>query len=200
MGRNPHESATRERLIQAAVDVFAAQGYHRATVDDIATASDASKGTFYYYFRSKQGIFLELLEQLAEMVESGVEAVIERETGALAKIEAALRVLLETASANQGLTRILLIESVALGAGLEQSRLSIHRRFAAFIQRHLDGAVSDGGIPPQDTRTAAMAWVGAINEAAIQQMAAGRDLKELLPPLRLLLLRSIGARTADETA
>jgi hypothetical protein len=88
-----------------------------------------------------------------------------------------------------------LIESAALGPEFEQSRLSIHRRFAALIQRHLDAAVADGAIPAQDTRTAALAWVGAINEAVTQQMAAGGDPTLLLPPLRLLLLRSIGAWT-----
>lgn len=198
--RSAIESATRERLVQAAMDVFAARGYHGTTVDDIVAASESSKGAFYYYFPSKQGIFLELLGQLAKIVEAGVEVAIEHERGALAKVEAALRVVLEVASAHRDLTKILLIEAAALGPEFEQSRLGIQRRFAEVIQRHLDRAVADGAIPPQDTRTAAMAWIGAINEAVTQQMAAGADLMVIMPALRTLLLRSIGARASDETA
>lgn len=188
------DSPTRDRLIQAAMDVFAARGYHGVTVDDIAAASGTSKGAFYHYFPSKQAIFLSLLDRLVDMVERGVEQAIEQEEGALAKVEAALRVVLEVASARRDLARILLIEAAALGPEFEQGRLGIHRRFAALIQRHLDRAASDGAIPPQDTRAAAAAWIGAINEVVTQQLAKGGDLSAVLPSLRLILLRSVGAK------
>ncbi len=187
------ESSTRDRLLQAAMDVFAERGYHGTTVDDIVAASESSKGAFYHYFPSKQGIFLKLLDQLVEMVEAGVERAIDREEGALAKVEAALRVVLEVASARRDLARILLIEAAALGPEFEQSRLGIHRRFAALIQRRLDRAVADGAIPQQDTQAAAMAWIGAINEVVTQELARGGGLIDRLPALRMLLLRSIGA-------
>lgn len=187
------ESPTRDRLLQAAMDVFAERGYHGTTVDDIVAASESSKGAFYHYFPSKQGIFLKLLDQLVEMVEAGVEHAIDREEGALAKVEAALRVVLEVAAARRDLARILLIEAAALGPEFEQSRLGIHRRFAALIQRRLDRAIADGAIPQQDTQAAAMAWIGAINEVVTQELARGGGLIERLPALRMLLLRSIGA-------
>ncbi len=194
------ELSTRDRLLQAAMDVFAERGYHGTTVDDIVAASASSKGAFYHYFPSKQGIFLKLLDQLVETVEAGVEHAIDREEGALAKVEAALRVVLEVASDRRDLARILLIEAAALGPEFEQSRLGIHRRFAALIQRRLDRAVADGAIPQQDTRAAAMAWIGAINEVITQELAQGGGLIERLPALRMLLLRSIGVGTTGEHA
>lgn len=188
------ESATKDRLLRAAADVFANRGYHGATVDDIVSASATSKGAFYHYFPSKQGVFLTLLDRLADLVERGVEAAIEQQQGALAKVEAALRVVLEVASERRDLAKILLIEAAALGPGFEQSRAGIHRRFAGLIQRHLDRAVADGALPPQDTALAAAAWIGAINEIVTQRIASGGDLMAGLPSLRLLLLRSVGAR------
>lgn len=196
--RSTLETATRDRLVQAAMDVFARRGYHGTTVDDIVAASDTSKGAFYHYFPSKQGIFLILLDQLAGMVEAGVDHAIDKEDGALAKVEAALRVVLEVAASHRDLARILLVEAAALGPEFEQGRLGIHRRFAALIQRHLDRAVADGAVPVQDTRIAAAAWIGAINEVVTQQMASGADLLAVLPPLRTVLLRSIGARISGE--
>jgi AcrR family transcriptional regulator len=191
------ETPTRDRLMQAAMDVFSQRGYHGTTVDDIAAASGSSKGAFYHYFPSKQGIFLSLLDQLVKMVEAGVDAAIDREHGAMAKVEAALRVVLEVAAERRDLTRILLIEAAALGPEFEQSRLGIHRRFAALIQRHLDRAVADCAIPSQDTGLTAAAWIGAINETVTQQLARGGDLKAVLPALRLLLLRSVGAKVPE---
>ncbi len=178
----------------ASMEVFAAKGYHGAIVDDIVAASGTSKGAFYHYFPSKQAIFLVLMDDLATLVEGGVEAAIATEEGALAKVEAALRVVLETAAGQRDLVKILLVEAVGLGPVLEEKRLEIHRRFAGLIQRHLDRAVVEGSILPQETALAAQAWIGALNEVITQWLRAGSaPLMDKLPGLRMLLLRSIGA-------
>jgi AcrR family transcriptional regulator len=175
--------------------VFAEKGYHGTTVDDVVAASATSKGAFYHYFSSKQDIFLTLVDALAGLVEAGAEAAISGETTGLGKVEGALRVVLEMAETHRDLVKILLIEAVGLGPELEQKRLAIHRRFAAVIQRHLDHAVTDGAIPPQNTALAAQAWLGTLNEVITQRLAAGDGrVTEQLPDLRVLLLRSIGAR------
>ena len=186
----------KDRILAAALEVFAAKGYHGAVVDDIVEVSKSSKGAFYHYFPSKQGIFLTLMDELASTVERGVETAIAAEQGALAKVEAALRVVVETAAAQRDLARILLIEAVGLGPELEAKRLDIHRRFAEMIQRHLDHAVAEKSISPQDTALLARAWLGAMNEIVTQWLVRGDgSLTRQLPALRTMLLRSIGATT-----
>ena len=193
MARSTAESATKDRILDAAVDVFARKGYHGAGVEDIVAASGTSKGAFYHYFASKQAIFLTLMDNLAEVVEQGVEAAISAEQGAMAKVEAALRVVVETAAEQRDLAKILLVEAVGLGPEFEEKRLEIHRRFAHVIQRHLDRAVAEGDIPPQDTALVARAWFGALNEIISQWLLSGsEDLTARLPDLRTLLLRSLG--------
>jgi AcrR family transcriptional regulator len=178
----------------AAIEVFAAKGYHGTSVDDIVAASDTSKGAFYHYFPGKKDIFLNLVDSLATLVEEGAEAAIEAEHGALAKVEAALTVVLETAAARRELARILLVEAVGLGPEMEQKRMAIHRRFVAVIQRRLDHAVAEGSIPRQDTELAAQTWIGALIEVISQWLITeGEPLVGRLPALRALLLRSIGA-------
>src|SRR5438445_797800 len=127
MNRSTANTPTRERILNAAMEVFAARGYHGTVVDTITAASGTSKGAFYHYFPSKQAIFLTLMDELASDVEHGVELVIASEQGALAKVEAALQVVLETAAARRDLVRILLIEAVGLGPTLEGARLGGHR-------------------------------------------------------------------------
>lgn len=183
------------------MEVFAAKGYHGANVDDIVAASDTSKGAFYHYFPSKQGIFLILMDVLGELVEGGAEAAIGGEEGALHKVEAALRVVLETAEAQRDLVKILLVEAVGLGPELEQRRLAIHHRFTELIRRHLDRAVQEGAIPDQDTGLAAQAWLGTLNEVITHWLTAGDGrLTDRLPALRALLLRSIGAQTESQSS
>lgn len=195
MARATQETSTKDRILAAAVDVFAHKGYHAAGVEDIVLASRTSKGAFYHYFPSKQAIFLALMDDLAELVEQGVESSIASEHGAIAKVEAALRVVIETTTRQRDLAKILLVEAVGLGPQFEEKRLEIHRRFAHVVQRHLDRAVSDGDIPSQDTALASQAWFGALNEMISQWLVSGGpSLTDRLPELRKLLLRSIGVQ------
>jgi AcrR family transcriptional regulator len=61
--RRAQGSDTRQRLLEAGLEVFADRGYHAARVDDIVRAAETSHGTFYLYFANKE----ELLRDLATM-------------------------------------------------------------------------------------------------------------------------------------
>jgi AcrR family transcriptional regulator len=56
---------TRQRLLDAAADVFDRIGYHAARVDDIVAAAESSHGTFYLYFTSKEDLFEQLVGEVA---------------------------------------------------------------------------------------------------------------------------------------
>jgi len=57
--------ATRDKILQAALQVFAEKGYHRALVDDIVRASHTSKGAVYHHFPNKEALFLALVDEFA---------------------------------------------------------------------------------------------------------------------------------------
>ena len=187
--------ATRERILHAALTVFARKGYHKALVDDIVRASRTSKGAVYHHFPNKEALFLALVDDFAARLAQAVADAIARSHGALGKVEAALTAGLETFAGNRELARILLLEAVSLGAAYEAKRAEIHERFAALIQGYLDEAAAEGSIPPLDTRVATLAWLGAVNEVVIQWLSRGTPdlLSEAVPALTPILLRSIGA-------
>lgn len=54
---------TKSRIIEAANILFSQRGYHAASIEDIATATGVSKANIYYHFKSKEGLFLTLLDQ-----------------------------------------------------------------------------------------------------------------------------------------
>jgi AcrR family transcriptional regulator len=56
---------TRQRLLDAAADVFDRIGYHAARVDDVVATADSSHGTFYLYFTSKEDLFEQLVSEVA---------------------------------------------------------------------------------------------------------------------------------------
>jgi AcrR family transcriptional regulator len=70
---------TRQHLLDAAAIVFARHGFHGATLDEVATTAGFSKGAVYSNFKSKDDLFLELLDDridrefavVSEILESG---------------------------------------------------------------------------------------------------------------------------------
>ena len=53
---------TRFELMEAAVRVISSKGYHQTRIADIATEADVGLGTFYLHFKTKNEIFIELIE------------------------------------------------------------------------------------------------------------------------------------------
>jgi len=187
---------TRDRILQAALSVFARKGYHRAAVDDIVHASGTSKGAVYHHFPNKEALFLALVDEFAARLAEAIAGAVRDSHGALGKVEAALRAGLETFARHHELARILLLESVSLGPAYQAKRAEVHGRFAALIQAYLDQAVAEGAIPPIDTRVATLAWLGAVNEVVIQWLSGDEPdlLERVVPALTPMLLRSIGVK------
>jgi AcrR family transcriptional regulator len=61
-------AATRQRLLDAAEQVFGALGFHDASIVRITEAAKVGQGTFYLYFPSKKGVFDELVRDLNRRV------------------------------------------------------------------------------------------------------------------------------------
>ena len=193
VGLSDKAKATRERILEAAASVFASKGYHETRVDDIVVESETSKGSVYFHFPGKQQIFLALVDQFADLLQNKLAEAIAGEEDGVRRVDAALRITLETFGRYRGLAKILLIQAVGLGAVFEEKRLEIHERFAGMVKTHLDQAVQEGDIPPVDTGVAAYAWMGAINEIVIRWVHTGEPEPErAVTALRTILLRSIG--------
>ncbi|GIO37665.1 TetR family transcriptional regulator [Paenibacillus antibioticophila] len=54
---------TRKRIVDAARMLFAQKGYKATSIEDIIAATGTSKGNLYYHFKSKEGLFLYLLDE-----------------------------------------------------------------------------------------------------------------------------------------
>jgi AcrR family transcriptional regulator len=184
---------TRSRILEAAVAVFASKGYHDTKVDDIVAESKTSKGSFYFYFPSKQDIFLALVDSFANLLESRLRNRISSETSGIARVDLALRVCLETFGQYRGLAKIALVQATGLGLAFEEKRRAVNDRFIQIIKENLDEAIADGSIQLMDTEVIACAWMGALNEIVLRWVYTGQpDPIRSLPVLRKMLLQSIG--------
>ena len=83
---------TRVDLLAAAERVIASKGYHQTRIADIATEADVGLGTFYLHFKTKNEIFIELIETGAAELRAEVNAA---KAGALG-VEDKLRITIGT--------------------------------------------------------------------------------------------------------
>lgn len=65
---------TQQRILEAALEVFGAEGYERCSVDRITTVAGCSRASFYQYFSGKPDVFRHLAGQLARQLSASIEA------------------------------------------------------------------------------------------------------------------------------
>jgi TetR/AcrR family acrAB operon transcriptional repressor len=58
---------THQRILRAALDVFAAEGYERATFEDVAHRIRLTKGAVYWHFKNKPELLCELVAHMSSL-------------------------------------------------------------------------------------------------------------------------------------
>ncbi|GAA1393409.1 TetR/AcrR family transcriptional regulator [Luteococcus peritonei] len=72
-GRSARKVETRRRIITAASELFAEQGYTGTSMDQIAEAAGVSKGTIFYNYKNKSELFEQLIRAAALTIAEEME-------------------------------------------------------------------------------------------------------------------------------
>lgn len=112
--RTRDPEATLEKLVDAALHLFGEAGYERATVDRICAEAGYSKGAFYAHFKSKEELFIHILEERLERNRSRVRELCRMEGSARTWLVQLLDTLLNFSAESKGM-RSLSMEFMANG-------------------------------------------------------------------------------------
>ena len=69
MNQAEKSQRSRERILEAALQLFSSQGYRATSVRDIAAGAGVSTGNVYHHFPDKEAIYLTLLDQYWEAID-----------------------------------------------------------------------------------------------------------------------------------
>jgi AcrR family transcriptional regulator len=105
-GRLPR-SARRRQLLAAAQDVFVAQGYHAAAMDDIADRAGVSKPVLYQHFPVKLDLYLALVDQHAEALVNHVTDALVGTTDNRERVSKAVRAYFDFVDREGGAFRLI---------------------------------------------------------------------------------------------
>lgn len=184
--------STKNRILDAALNIFSRKGYYDTRLDEIVAESETSKGSIYFHFPNKERLFIALVDQFADLLERRVTEAIQDESG-MKRVRLALETVIATFGKYRRPAKILLVQAVGLGAIFEEKRNEVNDRFADLIAGYLQEAIDLGDIPPVDVEVVSYAWMGAIYNVIIRwvytgEPEPGRILDALLP----VLLKSVG--------
>ncbi len=82
------QAETRQRLLDAAREVLATEGYAGASIDRIAATAGYTKGAFYANFPSKEALFIELFEQHKQREQEAFRAFLASDGDVLSVLDA----------------------------------------------------------------------------------------------------------------
>lgn len=166
MSRQPATSDRRIEILKSAAAAFRRRGYHGASVDEIASALEMTKGNLYYYFKNKEEILFacheysldKLLALMAEVQaeESSPETKLRRLV--LALIHLILDDLHGTA---------LTLDPDALSQPLFKKVIPKRDQFDQGLRAIIQQGMDQGAFKPGDPKMIEFAMMGAVNWIAM---------------------------------
>jgi TetR/AcrR family fatty acid metabolism transcriptional regulator len=101
----------RQRILRAAIDVFASKGYFAARMTDIAEAAKVADGTLYLYFEGKEHLLMSVFDSVLGRFIERLDGEIEKIDDPIDKLSIMIRLHLETLGRDHALAHVLQIET-----------------------------------------------------------------------------------------
>ena len=148
---------TRQRLVDAAVRLFAERGLHGVTSHEIARAAGVASGTFYLHFRDKTGVYRHIVFHAIEELASRVQQAIGNSPVSVLALRARAEAIVSFAEQNRDIVRIL-FSTDSEAASVEADALS---QMAGGLEIRLRRERDEGRFPSDlDPAVCARAHVG----------------------------------------
>jgi AcrR family transcriptional regulator len=186
------EPGARDRLIVAAVDLFAEQGYDATTVAQIAERAGVTKSTFFRHFSDKREVLVAGQETLARLLAEGIAGA----AAGASPLEAVAAGLERASSAMGSMNRELgprIKAAVAASAELQERDALKSVSLAAAMTQALVGR----GVPDPIAHLAGELGLLAFKRGYARWSEGDRDADDDLAPYTLAALAELRTATAS---
>jgi len=155
----------RRQILDAAIRVFARQGFHACRVSDIADEAGVAYGLVYHYFKSKDQVLNELCTQRWSLLLSTIEDVDGEPIGAREKLDAVARFIIDSYRHDPELMKVIIVEVTRAANSFGRTHLPEIRRAYALITKIVADAQAAGDFRNDvDAEFASMWFYGAIEQ------------------------------------
>ncbi len=186
-------SAMKDGIVEAALDMLRQNGYERMTIERVAESAGISKGSVYHYFRNKQELITFVFERVLEPAIQEGERILSQATGALEKLEAMLRMLLEYFSERRSLFDFLFHDAAVRELCMNSQRTK-HDLAVGRFETILRQGIQEKVFRPHEPKFVAEMLFGAVMFLIERQLELGerRPSNEMVCHLVEVFCRGIG--------
>jgi TetR/AcrR family fatty acid metabolism transcriptional regulator len=126
----PRPENKRERILRAAIDVFAQSGYFNAKVSEIARVAGVADGTIYLYFESKEDLLISVFREHTRNYLQSLERDLANVKGPEERMRTAIRHHLEALGSNRSMA---IVWQVELRHSLKFMALLSHQEVSDYL-------------------------------------------------------------------
>jgi AcrR family transcriptional regulator len=167
--------ATREALIDAALELFTERGYAEVGTEEIVARAKVTRGALYHHFEDKRDLFRAVFERVEQGLVAGIGAKMEAADDPWKLMMAGMRAFLD-ACEQPAVKRIALTDAPVV-LGWREWREVDNRHGLGLTRAALQRAVDDGVLRPIAVEPMAHLLVAALSEAAFVIAHAPRPRK-----------------------
>lgn len=189
-----HNRNKYHRILNAAVRVFAENGFHQATISQIAREAGVADGTIYLYFKNKKDILSHFFNHTTREVFDRFRDAVDREDGAENKLRSLIRTHLAEFQKYRDMAVVFQREALLARQVSEEDIKAITRMYLEILDEIIRDGQREKTIRKQIPRGLAKRFIlGAVNEVINTWVVSGegRDLVKMADPLVDLCLEGI---------
>lgn len=149
--------ARRAQLLESALDVFAAQGYHAAAMDDIAAKAGVSKPVLYQHFPGKLELYLALLEAACDAIIENTRAALRATHDNKLRVAGTMAAFYDYVAADSGAFRLVFESDLT---SEPQVRAQVERVTTECAEAITEVIAEDTGLPTEAAHLLAVGLVG----------------------------------------
>jgi TetR/AcrR family fatty acid metabolism transcriptional regulator len=155
----------RRVILDAAVRVFARQGFHTCRVSDIADEAGVAYGLVYHYFQSKDEVLDTLFLERWEVMLETIREIDRREVPAREKLETIASFIVDSYRHDPDLMKVIIVEVTRAANSFGQTHLAKIQEAYGLIGEIVAGAQAGGDFRDDVTSEfAAMAFYGMVEQ------------------------------------
>ena len=155
----------RRQILDAAISVFAARGFHACRVSDIAEEAGVAYGLVYHYFDSKEQMLNELFTERWSLLLQAIEQVDSEPLSPRQKLEAVARFIIDSYRHEPDLMKVIIVEVTRAANTFGRTHLKEIRQAYDGIARIVAEGQEEGSFRKDvDADFASMCFYGAIEQ------------------------------------
>jgi len=171
-GRMPRK-ARRAQLLSSALEVFVAQGYHAAAMDDIAERAGVSKPVLYQHFPGKLDLYLALLDVSCDTIIENCRLALDSTDDNKQRVAAAMAVFYDYVAGENGAFRLVFESDLTNDRAVRDHVERVTTECAAMIAAVIH---EDTGLPDEASRLLAVSLVGMAQVSARYWLAEDHEM------------------------